>query len=74
MRTECKMMHIERADEIAMSCELTDPTRPSSSFGLLSMSTSGTPAAGSSFGAGEAQDAGLLCLVHQIVDIAAIFP
>jgi hypothetical protein len=38
------------------------------------MPTVGTPTAGSSFGAGEARNMGLLTFVRKIVDVLAIFP
>jgi hypothetical protein len=38
------------------------------------MPTVGTPAAGSSFGAGEARHVGLLTFVGQIINVLAIFP
>jgi len=67
-------MHIDRANEIAMAAKSTGSTDPISSLGLVFMPTDRTPAAGSSFGAGEAQDAGLVCFMSQVVDIPAIFP
>jgi hypothetical protein len=47
---------------------------PVSVPGLLMMPASGTPATGSSFGAGRARDAGLLGNVTEIVKVFAVFP
>ena len=57
MRAIGVLMHIDRADEITMSREPAGTARPISVLGLVPMPASGTPATGSSFGAGEAQDA-----------------
>ncbi len=67
-------MHIDRADEIAVSDKPAGATRPLSVLGLVFVPASGTPATGSSFGAGEAQDAGLFCFVTEVVDILAVLP
>jgi len=67
-------MHIDRADEIAMSCEPAGTARPISAFGLVSMPAPGTAARCTSFGAGEAQDAGLFGFVGEIVKVTAEFP
>ena len=74
MGAECIKMHIDRANEIAMASKSTGSTDPISSLGLVCMPTYRTPAAGSSFGAGEARDAGLRGFVGEIVAIAAVFP
>ncbi len=74
MCAECIKMHIDRANEIAMASKSTGSTDPISSLGLVCMPTYRTPAAGSSFGAGEAHDVGLFCFMGQVVDIPAIFP
>jgi hypothetical protein len=63
MRTERKWMHIDRADEVTVTTKPAGAARPSSAFGLVLVPAAGTPAAGSSFGAGEARDAGLLGFV-----------
>ena len=52
MRTIGKRMHIDRANEITVTREAAGAARPSSALGLMTMPTSGTPATGSSFGAG----------------------
>ena len=57
-------MHIDRANEITMATEAALAARPSSAFGLVFVLASGTPAAGASFGAGRARDAGLLGFVR----------
>ncbi len=67
-------MHIDRANEIAMAVKSTGSTDPISSLGFVFRPTYRTPAAGSSFGAGEAHDVGLFCFMGQVVDIPAIFP
>jgi hypothetical protein len=69
-----KQMHIDRTDEIAVAGEAAGAACPISAFGLVFVSTSGTSATCSSFGAGEAQDAGLFCFVGQIVDILSVLP
>ncbi len=74
MRTECKLMHIDRADEITMAREPASAAGPISAFGLLFMPASGTLATCSSFGAGEARDVSLFRFVGEIVDILAILP
>jgi hypothetical protein len=74
MGSECELMHIDRTDEITVAREAAGAARPSSALGLVTMPTSGTLATGSSFGAGEAQDAGLFRFVGQVVDVLAVFP
>ena len=74
MGAECIKMHIDRANEIAMASKSTGSTDPISSLGLVCMPTYRTPAAGSSFGAGEAHDVGLFCFMGQVVDVFAVFP
>ena len=67
-------MHIDRTDQITVSREPASTACPGSAFGLVFVPTARTPAAGSSFGAGEARDAGLFCFVAQIANIFSIFP
>jgi hypothetical protein len=67
-------MHIDRANQVTVSREAAGTACPSSAFGLVCMSTSGTPARCSSFGAGEARDAGLFAFVGKIVDVTAVLP
>ena len=67
-------MHIDRANEITVAPKAALAARPSSAFGLVFVSASRTPAAGSSFGAGQARDAGLLGFMGEIVDVASVFP
>jgi hypothetical protein len=67
-------MHIDRANEIAMASKSTGSTYPISSLGLVFMPTVRTPAAGSSFGAGEAHDVGLFYFMGQVVNIPSVFP
>ncbi len=74
MRTIRKWMHIDRADEVTVAPKAALAERPSSAFGLVLVPTSGTPAGGSSFGAGRARDAGVLGFVDQVVDVFAVFP
>ncbi len=74
MRTERKWMHIDRADEVAVAAKPAAAARPSSAFGLVLVPADRTPAAGSSFAAGEAQDAGLLGFMGEVVDVFAVFP
>ena len=68
------LMHIDRADEVAMEASPALAARPISSFGLVFVLASGTPTTRSSFGAGEAQDASLLAFMREVVDIASVFP
>ncbi len=74
MRTERQGMHIDRPHEVTVAREPAGAARPSSSSGLVFVPTSGTPAAGSSFGAGRARDAGLRRFLCQVVDVLAVFP
>ncbi len=67
-------MHIGRANEITMATEAALATRPSSAFRLMTMPAAGTPAAGASFGAGRARDAGLFRFMGEVVDVFAVFP
>ena len=67
-------MHIDRTDQVPVPGKLAFSAYPISAFGFVFVPTSRTPARGSSFGAGEAQDAGLVCFMSQVVDIPAIFP
>src|SRR5215469_16200385 len=68
------LMHIDRPHEIAMAAKPAVTADPVSPPGFVPMLASGTPAAGASFGAGEAQDARLLAFVREVVDVAAVFP
>lgn len=74
MSTECETMHIDRANEIAVSSKPANSAYPISAFGLVMMPTAGTPARCSSFGASEARDAGSLGFVGKVVDVLAVFP
>ena len=74
MGTIGKRMHIDRPHEVTVAREPAGAARPSSSSGLVFVPTSGTPATGSSFGAGRARDAGLRRFVCQVVDVLAVFP
>src|SRR5712671_1313926 len=67
-------MHIDRTNKITVADKATLLTVPNPAFGLVLVSTSGTLATCSSFGASEAQDAGLFRFVGQIVTILAVFP
>jgi hypothetical protein len=74
MCIERECVHIDRADEVAVAAKPAGAARPSSALGLVTMPAAGTPAAGSSFGAGEAQDAGLLRFMGQVINVTAVFP
>ena len=74
MDTKGILMHIDTPDEIAMPAKPADATRPGSSPGLVTMPAAGTPATSSSFRAGEAQDAGLLGFMGQVINVTAVFP
>jgi hypothetical protein len=68
------LMHIDRTGEIAVADKPAAAARPSSALGLVFMSTPRTPAAGTSFGADRARDAGLFRFMGQVVDVASVFP
>jgi hypothetical protein len=72
--TKGTLVHIDRANEIAMAKKAALTAHPSSTFGLMTMPASRTPATGTSFGAGRAQDVSLFAFVREIVDIFAVFP
>ncbi len=74
MRPKRKWVHIERADQVTVAPKAALAARPSSAFGLVLVPTSGTPATGSSFGAGRARYAGLHGFLGQVVDGFAVFP
>ncbi len=74
MFTKCELMHIDTANNIAVSGKATGLTCPISIPRLVFMSTYRTLATCSSFGASEALDVGLFGFVSQVVDIPAIFP
>ncbi len=67
-------MHIDAADDISMPFEPTFSALPHSACGLVLMPAYRTLAAGSSFGASEALDAGLFAFVGQVVDVLAVLP
>ena len=67
-------MHIDGPDQVPMSLKATRFTDPSPIARLMSVSTGRTPAAGSSFGAGEARHVGLFAFVGEIVQVLAILP
>ncbi len=74
LHTKCQLVHVDRANEITVTSEAADAAHPIAVLGFVFMPTSGTLARGSSFGASEARDMGLLGFVRQIVDITTIFP
>src|SRR5215471_18804770 len=59
MDAEGILMHIDRTHEIAVAAKPAATADPISSFGLVFVLASGTPATGASFGAGRARDASL---------------
>jgi len=67
-------MHIDTAYQITVADKATFLAAPNPAFGLMFMPTSGTLATCSSFGASEAQDAGLFRFMGQIINVFAIFP
>jgi hypothetical protein len=67
-------MHIDGPNQIPMSLKTTLFTDPLPIVRLVLMSTGRTPAAGSSFRAGEARHVGLFAFVGEIVHVFAIFP
>ena len=74
MRPIRKRMHIDRPNKVSMSGEAASAAYPISPFGLLFLSTSGTLARCSSFGASEAQDVNEFGFVGEIVDVFAVLP
>src|SRR5437016_10864836 len=74
MRIKSELMHIDTANNIAVSCKATSLTCPISSLGFVFVPTYRTLAACSSFGASEALDVGLFGFVSEVVDVPAIFP
>ena len=68
------LMHIDRSHEIAVAAKPAATADPISPFGFVLVLASGAPAAGSSFGAGEAQDASLLAFVREVINVFPIFP
>lgn len=74
MLTKCQRMHIDRTDQVTVSRESASAAHPISSSGFMCMSTTGTPAAGSSFGAGKARDVGLPGFVGQVIDVFTVLP
>ena len=67
-------MHVHRAYQISVTGKLANLADPLPVLGLMFVPTVGTPAAGSSFGTGEARNVGLLTFVSQIINVLAIFP
>jgi hypothetical protein len=67
-------MHIDTADQIAVSLKSALVAMPLPVFRLVLMSTPGTLARCSSFGASKAQDMGLFAFVGEVVDIPTILP
>lgn len=63
-----QLMHIDRADQVAVCDKPAGATRPRTERGRVFVPASGTSATCSSFGAGEAQDAGLFCFVTEVGD------
>ena len=68
------LMHIDRTHQIAMASKAALAADPVSPPGFVCVLASGTPAAGSSFGAGRAQDASLLAFVREVVNVLTVFP
>jgi hypothetical protein len=67
-------MHIDRTNEIPVADKATFLATPNPAFRFVLVSTSGTLATCSSFGASEAQDVGSFGFVSQVIDILAVFP
>src|SRR6266487_1973701 len=67
-------MHVDRANQITVATKAAGAACPRSSLGLVLMPAARTTATGSSFGAGEARDAGLLGFEPEVVDVLAILP
>jgi hypothetical protein len=67
-------MHVHRAYQVSVPTKTTGFAVPLPVPRLVFMPTVGTPAAGSSFGAGEAHNMGLVTFVREIGNVPAIFP
>ena len=67
-------MHIDRTNQVTMTCEPALLAVPNPAFGFVLMPTSGTLATCSSFGASEARDVSLFRFVGEIIDVFAILP
>ena len=67
-------MHIDRTDQVAMAVKPAVSADPGSSFGLVFVLASGTPATDASFGAGRARDASLRGCMGEVVDVFPVFP
>ena len=65
-------MHIDRTDQVVMASKPAVSADPGSSFGLVFMLASGTPATGASFGAGRARDANFSGCMGEVVDFFAL--
>lgn len=74
MRIKRNRMHIDRANEVTVVRESAGTARPGCAFGLVTMPASRTLATGSSFGAGEARDAGLFGFMGEVINILSILP
>ena len=57
-----------------MATKSADSADPISAFGFVFVPAARTPATCSSFGAGEARDAGLFGFVREVVNVLAVFP
>src|SRR6266550_4538079 len=68
------LVHIDTANNIAVSNKATSFACPISSLGLVSMPTYRTLTTCSSFGASEALDVSSFGFMSEIADISAIFP
>src|SRR6266487_4491212 len=74
MRAIGKRMHIDRADQIAVTGEAAGAADPVSAPGLLLMPTAGTLSTCSSFRASRTRDVSLFGFVGEILDVFAILP
>ncbi|CCG91387.1 hypothetical protein MFUM_1020113 [Methylacidiphilum fumariolicum SolV] len=72
--TEGQRMPVDAADHIPVTLKATFRASPVPSIGLVAMAAFRTPAGRAALVPGEARDAGLLRLLHQIVQILAVFP
>jgi hypothetical protein len=67
-------VHIDTADNVAMTSKATFAACPISALGLMFMLAYWTLATCASFRASEAHDASLFGFIREIVDILAVFP
>jgi hypothetical protein len=74
LSTICKLMHIDRTDQITVASKTAGAADPVSVSGFVTMPTARTLTRRSSFRASKARDVSSFGLVGKIIDVFAIFP